>query len=200
MTKRTGRYNTTGLIEDTCEPGSRNRVLKNLLGIKRKREMDEAEAVALSRALEALLGLYDRDHHFSSADICRIHQLWLGGIYEWAGRYRQVDISKGNLRFTPPQYIEAQMEEFEREILRRYTPCTFIALEEVVTALAVVHAELVRIHPFREGNGRTARLLAIMMALQADLPILDFSTIRGKQREEYFAAVRARTLRVSGAR
>jgi len=217
MTKRTGRYDTTGLLENTYEPGSRNRVLKNLLGIKRKREMDEAEAGALSRALEAVLDLYDRDHRFTSADICRIHQLWLGGIYEWAGRYRQVDISKGNLRFTPSRFIGPQMEEFEREILRRYTPCTFASQEEVVTALAVVHAELVRIHPFREGNGRVARLLAILMALQAGLPILDFSAIRGKRRDEYFAAVRAgwghdyapmermfsgvisRTLRISGS-
>lgn len=218
MTKRTGRYDTTGLIEDTFEPGSRNRVLKNLLGIWRKREMDEAEAEALSHALEALLSLYDRDHRFTSADICRIHRLWLGGIYQWAGRYRQVDIGKGNLWFTPARFIDPQMEEFERQILRRYTPCTFASRAQVVTALAVVHAEIVRIHPFREGNGRVARLLAILMALQAGLPILDFGAIRGKKREEYFGAVRAgwghdyapmerifsevisRTLRVSGAR
>jgi cell filamentation protein len=91
----------------------------------------------------------------------------------------------------PSRFIDPQTKEFEREVLRQYTPCTFASQEEVVTALAVIHAELVRIHPFREGNGRTARLLAILMALQAGLPILDFSTIRGKKREEYFAAVRA---------
>ena len=37
---RTDRYDASGLIEAQFEPGSRGRVLKNLLGIKRKREMD----------------------------------------------------------------------------------------------------------------------------------------------------------------
>lgn len=47
------------------------------------------------------------------------------------------------------------------------------------------------IHPFREGNGRLGRLLATLMALQAGLPLLDFSVLDGLRREEYFAAVRA---------
>ena len=39
---------------------------------------------------------------------------------------------------------------------------------------AAVHAEPILIHPFREGNGRCARLLATLMGLQAGLPALDF--------------------------
>ncbi|MDH5328166.1 MAG: Fic family protein [Gammaproteobacteria bacterium] len=49
--------------------------------------------------------------------------------------------------------------------------------------------ELVLIHPFREGNGRCSRILAIIMALQAGLPILDFSIIRGPKKIDYFTAV-----------
>lgn len=48
-----------------------------------------------------------------------------------------------------------------------------------------------KVLPFREGNGRVARLLAYLMALQAGLPPLDSGGITGKKREEYFAAVRA---------
>jgi len=49
--------------------------------------------------------------------------------------------------------------------------------------------ELVLIHPFREGNGRAARLLADLMAMQANYPPLDYGGIRGKKRQEYFHAV-----------
>jgi len=49
----------------------------------------------------------------------------------------------------------------------------------------------VLIHPFREGSGRVARLLATLMVLQAGLPPLDFGELKGKKRKEYFAAVRA---------
>ena len=57
--------------------------------------------------------------------------------------------------------------------------------------MAIVHTELVLIHPYREGNGRITRLLATLMATQAGLPLLDFSQIKGKKKEDYFAAVRA---------
>ena len=51
--------------------------------------------------------------------------------------------------------------------------------------------ELVLIHPFREGNGRLARILSTLMALQAGLPLLDFSLIAGVKKEAYFAAIQA---------
>ena len=64
-------------------------------------------------------------------------------------------------------------------------------MEQIAGALAVVHTELVLIHPFREGNGRMARLLSIVMGWQAKLPTLDFGSIVGKKKEDYFAAVRS---------
>lgn len=58
-------------------------------------------------------------------------------------------------------------------------------------ALAETHVELVLIHPFREGNGRVARILSMLMALQAGLPLLDFSVIAEDKKQDYFAAVQA---------
>ena len=83
------------------------------------------------------------------------------------------------------------MAEFERGPLRRLTHCTISSPEDIIHALAVVHVELVLIHPFREGNGRLARLVAAVMALQAGLPPLDFGAIRGSKRTAYFRAVQA---------
>ncbi len=62
---------------------------------------------------------------------------------------------------------------------------------EIASALAETHAELVLIHPFREGNGRIARVLATLMALQAGPPPLDFSLIAGRAKNAYFTAVQA---------
>lgn len=71
------------------------------------------------------------------------------------------------------------------------TPCRFEGRKNVVSALARVHVELLLIHPFREGNGRIARALSIPMALQADLPVLDFSLIAGRRKKDYFGAIQA---------
>ena len=51
--------------------------------------------------------------------------------------------------------------------------------------------ELVFVHPFRDGNGRLARILAVVTGLQAGLPPLDFSGVRGRERQIYFDADRS---------
>ncbi len=127
----------------------------------------------------------------STLDIRRIHKVWLGSIYSWAGKYRQVNVKKDQFPFATAAHIPKLMAGFEKDVLRRFTPCQSTSRDEVAEALAVVHVELVLIHPFREGNGRVARLLAVLMGLQADLPALFFDKLSGKKREQYFAAVRA---------
>jgi cell filamentation protein len=186
-----GRYDVSGIIEAQFEPGSRGRVLKNLQGIRSKREMDALEAVKLAEATDWAIRHYSADHRFTTKDVCAMHRQWLGKVYPWAGRYRQVNIGKGGFAFAMAAQVPRLMEEFERSELRRYTPCVFDDRDKVIEALAIVHCELVLIHPFREGNGRLSRLLTTLMALQAGLPLLDFSGIAGKTKQAYFLAVQA---------
>jgi cell filamentation protein len=189
--KKSKRYDTSHLIEDQPEPGSRGRVLRNKLGIKSKREMDRREKAEQMRTIEELTTIFAVDHRFTAPDICKIHKLWLGDIYEWAGKYRQVTMSKGDFSFAFPEQIPKLMADLDKGPLREFTPCRFKSLEEVIKALAVVHTELVIIHPFREGNGRVARMLATLMALQAGLPPLDFRDMIGRGMTKYIKAVQA---------
>lgn len=189
--KKSGRYKTAHLIEDQPEPGSRGRVLKNKLRITSMREMNRREKEAQMRAVEDLTEIFDEQHRFNAADICNIHKSWLGDIYEWAGKYRQVNISKDDFHFAASAQIPKLMTELEKSVLHEFTPCRFESMEEIVKALAIVHAELVLIHPFREGNGRIARMLATLMALQSGLPPLDFSYMTGKGKKEYIKAIHA---------
>jgi cell filamentation protein len=189
--KKQGRYETSLLIEDQYAPGSRKRVLKNIQGIKSKREMDDIESRELLRTTSHLIDMYDSGHRFTAQGICFMHHTWLKDIYTWAGRYRSVTMSKGGFTFAAPAFIPRLMDEFERKILSRYTPCHSLSEKELVGALSIVHVELLLIHPFREGNGRVARLLASLMALQAGRPLLDFRSIKGKRKMEYFGAVQA---------
>jgi cell filamentation protein len=189
--KKSGRYKTSGMIEDQYEPGSRGRVLKNLSGITTKKEIEAVETREYLRVTDQLLQHFDRKHCFTAEDVCFMHHAWLESIYKWAGHYRQVFISKGDFSFSAPSFIPRLMDAFEKDILSRYTPCTFSERGAVITALAIVHTELLLIHPFRDGNGRLARLLAVLMGFQAGLPFLDFSILRGSKRQSYFVAVAA---------
>lgn len=189
--KKAGRYSTSSLVEDQFEAGSNGLVLKNLIGIKTVEEMDRVEAEALEIAVDKLVRSYDEEHCFTASDICKIHKLWLGNIYTWAGRYRNVNISKGKFPFAAAMQIPSLMDVLGKDLLSLYTPCKGMERKEIVKALAVVHTELVLIHPFREGNGRVARILSTLMALQAALPFLDFSAIEGEKKNPYFAAVQS---------
>jgi cell filamentation protein len=183
------RYDVSELPEAQFESGSNGQVLKNRLGITSKQNMDSVEASALEQAMNVLVRTYGETHRFTAADLCHCHRIWLGDIYEWAGHYRQVNVSKDGFPFAAAMQVPALMDQFERDVLRRCTPCTFADRAEVVRALAETHVELVLIHPFRDGNGRLARLLSTLMALQAGLPLLDFSMIVDKGKNAYIAAI-----------
>jgi cell filamentation protein len=187
----TNRYSTADLPEDQYEPGSNGTVLRNLLGITDHVIMGEAETDALWRVQNKLIAEVTNDQSFTAQNICEMHRQWLKNIYTWAGKTRSVNISKGGFDFAQARVIPALLDEFERRQLRTYTPCNFVSHDEIANALAEVHVELMLIHPFREGNGRLGRMLATLMALQAGLPLLDFSELDGEKRKFYFAAVRA---------
>ena len=184
------RYRAYG-PEAEFEPGSRGRVLRNLVGIRSVRAMARCESDALLVATEHMIDRTTLDQRFTADDVCALHRCWLGGIYPWAGAYRQVNMAKGDFLFAAANQVPRLMRQWEEGALREYTPCRFARAEEQAQALAVVHAELILIHPFREGNGRSARLLAVLMGLQAGLPVLDFSGVRGPEKQRYFTAVHA---------
>lgn len=184
-------YDASDLPEAQFEPGSNSQVLKNRLGITSKQMMDDAESRALEKALDILVQKFDETHRFTIGDLCDCHRIWLGEIYDWAGKYRQVNVSKDDFLFAAVAHIPSLMTQFERDMLVCFTPCGFPTRQEILRALAETHVELVLIHPFRDGNGRLARLLSTLMALQAGLPLLDFSVLTGKKKIVYFAAIRA---------
>lgn len=189
MMRKNGHYDIADSPEYQFEPGSDDQVLMNLLGITSRADMELIETRELMCAAERLTEEYDRDHSFTAADICAMHRLWLGSIYPWAGCYRQVYLSKDGFPFAAPAHIPLLMAGLEENVLCRYTPCTFAARHELVEVLALVHCELLLVHPFRDGNGRIARLLAMLMALQAGLPPLDFSELAQQKRDAYLAAL-----------
>ncbi|MSQ71699.1 MAG: cell filamentation protein Fic [Betaproteobacteria bacterium] len=185
-----GRYIARG-IEAEFEPGSRRRVLRNLMGIRSAREMARRESEALLAATERSIDDTSVEQRFTAEDVCRMHRLWLGEIYPWAGTYRQVNVEKDGFPFAAVAQVDRLMLELESGALRAFTPCRFDDVDEQAHALGVVHAELILVHPFREGNGRCARLLATLMALQAELPVLDFGGIRGMEKRRYIVAIQA---------
>ncbi len=196
MGKRVSRYSTSG--SDDLEPGSNGTVLRNLVGVVDQVHMSQVEFEALVIAQDKFLKSVGKDTVLSVELIREMHRRWLGRIYAFAGELRSVDITapaQGDVpafRFSHAAHLESNLADFEVEQLRRYTPCHEQDLGALSLQLAEVQAELIMIHPFREGNGRVARWVTDIMALQAGRPILDyeFEGERGlANRADYYRAM-----------
>lgn len=186
-----GRYETGQ--QEGFEPGSNETVLKNKLAVKSALEMEDQESIAFEICYEKCLERFKSTDSLTVKDIIWIHREWLGHIYAFAGEYRTVNMSKGGFLFAAAHLLPNLMQQYEKQILNKYTPGSmFNSIEELAHALAVIHVEFIIIHPFREGNGRLGRLLCALVALQAGQNMLNLSCISGEEgREKYFSAIQA---------
>lgn len=183
------RYPVVG-AEAECEPGSDGLVLRNLLGITDPGEMANVEQVLLRELYNEVLSDSTCQGRLTTAMLVSWHRRWLGNVYSWAGANRAVNVSKDGFAFASAAFITDLPKDFQSQQLDVMTPCRPRSIDELLNALSVVHVELILIHPFREGNGRIARLLCDVMAVQAEVGPLDYSTW-DQNPEDYFAAIRA---------
>ncbi len=142
-------------------------VLKNCLNIKDEKALDLAEA-ELSRANMMLL--YEQGFNdFSANGICYIHKYLFGDVYEWAGKYRIINIQKRenilggiSVWYSNDDTIEddlnsawAKINEVDWQNLSR---------EDFAKKVARLFPALWQVHPFREGNTRTVVMLITFFA------------------------------------
>jgi len=186
----TNRYDTSTSSEGQYQSGSNELVLLNKLGITDLTEINQLELELLDQLTEVLLTELVEGQILSAADLCEWHRRWLGNIYDWAGNYRSVNMGKGDFQFATASLIPNLMKSFEQKFLVPMACYVGMSDDDLIESLATVHIEFILVHPFREGNGRLSRLLAVVMALQAGRSVLDFSWL-DQHKDEYFLAVQA---------
>ncbi|QKK01235.1 MAG: Fic family protein [Pseudomonadota bacterium] len=183
----TNRYDASG-SQSEFQPGSDGEVLRNLLDVTSPEEMDEIELDLLDQLYQYIFRKDFPDRSLTIADLKSWHHQWLGNVYPWAGEVRNVNLSKGDFHFAAADQIPRLLDEFQETCLDRFTPSYGLSDEALSEALAITHVELILIHPFREGNGRLARLLADVMAAQTNRGLLDYSEW-DRDKDRYFAAI-----------
>ncbi|AFK02674.1 filamentation induced by cAMP protein Fic [Emticicia oligotrophica DSM 17448] len=139
-----------------------NENLPNKQGLLNKDEIDLAEFEGFLTAEILLTDKLTSKTKFDLKYIQNIHLLALGELYDFAGKWRTVNLSKGGYVFASAQFLDQTMQYFEDEMLKNL-PKRYASKEDLLNDVAKIHAELLFIHPFREGNGRAARILANLM-------------------------------------
>ncbi|MDR1153205.1 MAG: Fic family protein [Bacteroidales bacterium] len=154
------------------------------IGGKSMRE--HLEAINHAQAIEYIKEIATADMDITERTVKEIHALILHGINrEQAGRYRNMPVMIVGSRHTPPQpyLIASQMEQF----IRDYNSLQNKGMHPVLIA-AFLHDELVKIHPFIDGNGRTSRLLMNLHLLSKGYTI---TTLKGdnEAKQAYYTSL-----------
>ena len=146
-----------------CYPGTN--VLRNKLGIRDAEALSSAETgITLLRIMDLarnpVVGRFDSEH------LREIHRRLFSDIYDWAGEYRTVEISKG-VPFCYCANIQNSLDRLFSELKVEQYLHTVSDRETMVRRLAYYLVELNVIHPFREGNGRVQRKFLEQLAKDA---------------------------------
>lgn len=151
-------------------------MLENKLGIKNSAELArEEERLSKKKAVKLFEnGVLNNlpSGKFSTLQV--IHKYLFEDIYDFAGEIRKVNMAKGNFRFAPLMYLGAALENIDKmpqsdfdEIIEKYV-------------------EMNIAHPFREGNGRSARIWLDHMLKQEIGKVIDWSKV---DKEDYLLAM-----------
>jgi len=139
-----------------------NESLPNKKGLVDKVAIENEEMEGLLKASILLTEKLNARTNFNLKYIQQMHSMAFGDLYDFAGRWRSVNLSKGGFVFAAAQFLNQTMYAFEEQMLKNMLK-KYDSKEAFIKDVAKIHAEFLFIHPFREGNGRTARLLTDLM-------------------------------------
>ena len=148
----------------------------NKLGLTSSAELDrEEERISKKKAVK----LFDKEildslpaGKFSTLQA--IHKYLFEDIYDFAGKIRTVNLAKGNFRFAPLMYLQATLENIDKMPQSNF--------DEIVEK----YVEMNIAHPFREGNGRSARIWLDHILKNEIGKVVDWSKV---DKEDYLLAM-----------
>ena len=151
-------------------------VLKNKLDISDSLELAKIEEkLSKKKAIQLFeSGYLDSLDAGTFASLAKIHKFLFEEIYDFAGQVRDVNIAKGNFRFAPVIYLQAALENIDKMPQKSF--------DDIIAK----YVEMNVAHPFREGNGRSARIwLDLMLKKELNL-VVDWSKVN---KEDYLLAM-----------
>lgn len=196
-------HTSTAIEGNTLTLDETDFVLSEGLTIAGKPLKDHKEIVGHARALDLLYDMLDRDR-LTEQDLFDLHRAVLTDtvtdIYSPAGGWKREPNSTNTvapdgrqviIEFPAPDAVPALMANW----LGRFNAWSAATADEAIEAYAVSHLELVSIHPFYDGNGRMARLLANVPVLRAGWPPL---IVPLERRIDYLRSIAAYQLSIPG--
>ena len=174
-------YNSNGIEGNTLTLRETQVVLEGIT-VGGKSIKEHLEAINHEKAILYLDEIVKDENPITEWNIKNIHQLILKDIdNENAGRYRKENVTIKGAIHIPPDYLK--IPELMEKLILTYN--TWSGYHPIVRA-SLLHGELVKIHPFIDGNGRTSRLLMNLDLMNSGYnPVI----IKKESRLKYYEAL-----------
>ncbi len=175
-------YHSSGIEGNRLTLQETSLVLKEGIDISGKPLKDSIEVKNLGLAFDFLYELIAADVEITENYLKQIHSLIIGeDPSKSPGDYRSIGVVITGSEHIPPEPFEVpiRMRELFEWIKANEN-------ENPIILGAIAHHELVKIHPFKDGNGRTARLLLNLILLKRGFPICN---IKRSERPDYYNAL-----------
>lgn len=175
-------YHSAGIEGNRLTMAETAIVLKEGIDISGKPLKDSIEVKNLGLAFDFLYDLSQQDVPISENYIKQIHKLIIGDDPSLSpGDYRNIGVIITGSEHRPPEPFEVPIKMMELvEWIRENEN------QNPIIVAAIAHHEFVKIHPFKDGNGRTARILLNLILLKKGFPICN---IRRDERPMYYEAL-----------
>lgn len=175
-------FNSNSIEGNTLTLQETKLVLEEGITIKGKSLREHFEAVNHQDAIEYIETLADPSYVLNSSDILEVHALVLQKIEkEFAGRFRTSGVRISGANFTPPNALK--IVDLIDELVEWTNTTKSI---HICVLSAIFHHRFVWIHPFFDGNGRTARLLFNLLLMKEGYPP---AIILKNDRKKYYDAL-----------
>lgn len=180
----------------STRPKSATSYKETAFGIIPRSKVVVLEREGVKKVLQYIIKLSEEKSEITPELICKVHRRGFGFIFpDWAGKFRITDVTVGE--YEPPHYsrIPELVNNLCDDLLERlkHIPLSESGekfLSEVIELLAWFQHRFVWIHPFKDYNGRVARLLTNLLALNLNLPLFEVKAETGRDREHYIKAMK----------
>ena len=151
-------------------------VPRNKLNVHNADEIHELENLLIEKALKVLVSELNVNTLLDETYFKNLHEKTFESLYDFAGAYRNVNMSKGDSQFCLAQYLESESKRiFDELIADKYLTTVSDDKQSFSKKLAYYQCELIALHPFYEINGRITRLHIDLLALYNGYKPIDYS-------------------------
>ena len=187
-----GRAGAGGDDSRDTRPDRATRFVETTRGILSYSELAPLLAAYVTDAEAAIYRGAFAERTLDERLVLDLHQAICGDLVpEWAGRWREIEVSVGRLQPPLPHEVPVLMRDYALDLQARWAAAAAEVSDLTVEFLAFAEGRFLTIHPFRDFNGRTIRLFLTELLRRLDLPRVILAPEEGEARDAYFCALEA---------